>query len=117
MYRLCPPQPATPRRLRQWLHQHTDDQGGIDLFEFITVLWTMTLGRRTDPLHKVHLQISERRKALLRRRAERDGETAQSALVELPAAQLYATVLRDSSLESLESFESLNQRIPGHCHR
>jgi phytoene dehydrogenase-like protein len=26
------------KNLRQWLHQYTDDQGVIDLFEFITVL-------------------------------------------------------------------------------
>jgi phytoene dehydrogenase-like protein len=30
------------RNLRQWLHQYTDDQGVIDLFEFITVLECMT---------------------------------------------------------------------------
>src|SRR2546429_5270851 len=30
------------RNLRQWLHQHTSDQGVIDLFEFITVLECMT---------------------------------------------------------------------------
>ncbi|MDD7941359.1 FAD-dependent oxidoreductase [Actinomycetospora lutea] len=30
------------RPLRQWLHQHTDDQGVVDLFEFITVLECMT---------------------------------------------------------------------------
>ena len=30
------------RPLRQWLHQYTDDQGVIDLFEFITVLECMT---------------------------------------------------------------------------
>jgi phytoene dehydrogenase-like protein len=30
------------RNLRAWLHQHTDDQGVIDLFEFITVLECMT---------------------------------------------------------------------------
>ena len=30
------------KNLRQWLHQYTDDQGVIDLFEFITVLECMT---------------------------------------------------------------------------
>ena len=30
------------RNLRQWLHQYTNDQGVIDLFEFITVLECMT---------------------------------------------------------------------------
>ena len=30
------------RNLRQWLHQHTSDQGVIDLFQFITVLECMT---------------------------------------------------------------------------
>jgi phytoene dehydrogenase-like protein len=30
------------QNLRQWLHQHTSDQGVIDLFEFITVLECMT---------------------------------------------------------------------------
>ena len=30
------------RPLREWMHQHTDDQGVIDLFEFISVLECMT---------------------------------------------------------------------------
>ena len=30
------------RSLREWIHQYTDDQGVVDLFEFITVLECMT---------------------------------------------------------------------------
>ena len=30
------------RSLREWIHQYTDDQGVIDLFEFISVLECMT---------------------------------------------------------------------------
>lgn len=30
------------RCLREWIHQHTDDQGVVDLFEFISVLECMT---------------------------------------------------------------------------
>ena len=30
------------RSLREWIHQYTDDQGVVDLFEFISVLECMT---------------------------------------------------------------------------